>query len=251
MLACVCQPAETALLFKGGPPVAMGPLGTNKLRQNTSEAMKSLKLISTSVRRISDETKDSSPSHNSSPILINSSGSLLNLRKIERKAKSTKILVNPVCSDSIGTSDDSNRSENVVSKWNGKKKRLKAESGSKRHKKGEHKPDKNEPISRGDGKEDKKLISCFKLKSSESKSRSEDDQNLGKENCKNENASNLMNTEKPDVINHSRKNSNEIFIDEGTMTDQMLPRTDQLDTGKTDSTIACKDVKVSVCTKYK
>lgn len=245
MLACVCQPTETALLFKGGPPVAMGPLGTNKLRHNTADAMKALKLIPTSVRRTSDETKDSSPSHNSSPILINS-GSLLNLRKIERKAKSTKILVNPVCSDSVGTSDDSNRSKNVNSKWNGKKKRLKSDSSSKNHKKDERKRDKNDPISRSDGKEDKKSISCFKIKSSEDKSRSDEDQKLGKENCTNENASNLMSAVKPDIINHSRKNSKEILVDESTMTDQMLLKTDQSDTGKTDSTVAIKEKKVSL-----
>ncbi|XP_075976690.1 ankyrin-repeat, SH3-domain, and Proline-rich-region containing Protein isoform X4 [Anticarsia gemmatalis] len=244
MLACVCQPTETALLFKGGPPVAMGPLGTNKLRHNTADAMKGIKLIPSSVRRPSDETKDSSPSHNSSPTFISTAGSLLNLRKIERKAKSTKILVNPVCSDSIGTSDDSNRSKNVNSKWNGKKKRLKSESGAKNHKKDERKRDKNDPISRSDGKEDKKSISCFKIKSSEDKSRTAEDQKLGKENCTNENASNLMSAEKPDIINHSRKNSKEILVDESTMTDQTLLKTDQLDTGKTDSTIANKEKKL-------
>nr|XP_049700373.1 apoptosis-stimulating of p53 protein 1 isoform X3 [Helicoverpa armigera] len=244
MLACVCQPTETALLFKGGPPIAMGPLGTHKIRHNPVDAMKAIKLIPAAVRRSSDEGKDSSPSHNSSPTLINSTGNLLNLRKIERKAKSTKILVNPVCSDSVGTSDDSNRSKNVHSKWNGKKKRLKSESAAKNLKKDERKRDKNDPISRSDGKADKKSISCFKIKSSEDKSRSAEDRKSGKENCTNENASNLMSAEKPDIINHSRKNSREILVDESTMTDQAMLRNDQLDKGKTDSTIAVKEMKL-------
>lgn len=245
MLACVCQPTETALLFKGGPPIAMGPLGTHKIRHNPVDAMKAMKLIPATARRSSDDAKDSSPSHNSSPTLISSSGNLLNLRKIERKAKSTKILVNPVCSDSIGTSDDSNRSKNVTSKWNGKKKRLKLESAAKNHKKEERKRDKNDPISRNDGKEDKTSISCFKIKSSEDKSRSAEDRKSGKENCTNENSSNLMSAEKPDIINHSRKNSREILVDEGTMTDEAMLRNDQMETGKTDTCIAVKEMKVS------
>lgn len=242
MLACVCQPTETALLFKGGPPVTMGPLGTNsKIRQST-EAMKTLKVLSRPVRRLSEDTKDSS-SLTSSPSYIHS-GSLLNLRKIERKAKSTKILVNPVCSD-VGTSDDSNNSKTVNTKWNGKKKRLKSENG-RNHKKDDAKCDRNDPIRRdGVKREDKKSISCFKMKCSNDKSRSDEDKKSGGENCSNENASNFMNAEKPDLINHSRKNSREILVDETTMTDDGF-RTDQLGTGKTDSGIAVKDTEVSL-----
>lgn len=243
MLACVCQPTETALLFKGGPPVAMGPLGANRIRHNPTDNMKAVKLIQKPVRRLSDEGKDSSASLTSSPSVIECSGSLLNLRKIERKAKSTKILVNPVCTDNVCTSDDSNRSNTANSKWNGKKKRLKTESG-KSHKK-DGRIDKNDPIRRNEAKEDKKSISCFKMKSSEDKSRSAEDRKSGKENCTNENASNLRSGEKPDVINHSRKNSRDILVDEGTMTDETSFNTDQLDTGKTDSAIANKDCEVS------
>lgn len=236
MLACVCQPMETALLFKGGPPVAMGPLGANRLRHMT-DSMKGVKLVSKPIREFNDDAKDSSASLTSSPSLVDST-SLLNLRKIERKAKSTKILVNPVCSD-VCTSDDSNRS-NVNSKWNGKKKRLKAENAYKKA----DKIDKNDPISRNEAKRDKKSVSCFKMKSSETK-RSDEDGKSGKENCKNENASNLRNSEKPDVINHSRKNSRDILVDEGTMTDETSFNTDQLDKGKTDSVLAIKENEVS------
>ncbi|KOB51847.1 Alstrom syndrome protein 1, partial [Operophtera brumata] len=125
---------------------------------------------------------------------------------IERRAKSTKILVNPACSD-VCTSDDSNRS-NANSKWNGKKKRLKPENGHKNV----DRFDKNHLISRNEAKKDKKSVSCFKIKSSEDK-RSDEDGKSGKENCKNENASNLWSSEKPDVISHLRKKK-EVFVDE-------------------------------------
>ncbi|XP_063385187.1 apoptosis-stimulating of p53 protein 2-like isoform X2 [Cydia fagiglandana] len=235
MLACVCQPTETALSFRGGPPVTMGPLGSSRPRHNVADSMKTIQMLAKPARRLSDETKESSPSLTSSPSYINSSGSLLNLRKIERKAKSTKILVNPVCSD-IGTSDDSNRSKKA-SKWNGKKKRLKSEN-EKCHQKDETKSDKNGAISRdASAKESKKSISCFKMKCSEDKSRSDDDRRSG-ENCSNENSSNLMSTEKPDLINHARINSKEILVDsvfvDGAKNDQTV-------TGKTDSVIAVKD----------
>ncbi|XP_028038377.1 apoptosis-stimulating of p53 protein 1 isoform X2 [Bombyx mandarina] len=245
MLACVSQPMEKVLLFKEGPPIAMGPLETSKLRHNHSGAMKSIKLFQKSDRQLSDETKDSSPSHTSSPLLINVSGSRLNLRKLESdsKGKSTKILVNPVCSDSVGSSDDSNRSKNTNTKWNVKKKRLKTES-VKIHKKSERKSDKDDPISKDEAKKDKKSISCFKMKSSEDKSRLDEDRRFGKENCTNENASNLMSSTKPDIINHSRKNSREILVNERTMTEQTLLKTDQLKTGKTDSTVAIKENKL-------
>lgn len=229
MLACVCQPTETALLFKGGPPVAMGPLGTNRIR-HTTNTMKAIEL----VRQFSDEGKDSSTSLTSSPSLVEST-SLLNLRKIERKAKSTKILVNPVCSD-VCTSDDSNRS-NANSKWNGKKK-------SKENGHEKDKIDKNDPISRKEAKKDKKSVSCFKIRNSEDK-KSDEDGKLGKENCKNENASNFRSSEKPDVINHSRKSSKEILVDEGTMTDETMFDTDQMDKAKTDSALAFKKNEVS------
>lgn len=242
MLACVCQPTETALSFRGGPPVSMGPLGTsNKPRHHVSDSMKTIQISAKTTRRHSTETKESSPSQTSSPSFINSSGSLLNLRKIERKAKSTKILVNPVCSDSIGTSDDSNRSKKA-SKWNGKKKRLKTEN-EKRYQKDETKSDKNGAISRDSSvRESKKSISCFKMKCSEDKSRSDDDGKSGGENCTNENSSNLMSAEKPDLINHSRINSKEILVDENTIVGRA--KNDQTVTGKTDSVIAVKENEV-------
>jgi hypothetical protein len=235
MLACVCQPTETALLFKGGPPIAMGPLGTGKIRHNPTDTMKALKLLPKQVRRLSEDNS----SLTSSPSFIQASGSLLNLRKIEKKAKSTKILVNPVCSDSVVTSDDSNPQK--AKKWNGKKKRLKSEK-SKRN--GDIKNDRHDPISRINAKEDKKSISCFKTKNSEDKSRSDYDRKLGRENCSNDNASNLMKAERPDLINHSRKNSKEILVDESTMTDESVLRTEPA-MGKTDSVIAVKDIEVS------
>ncbi|XP_028159757.1 uncharacterized protein LOC114352371 [Ostrinia furnacalis] len=232
MLACVCQPTETALLFKGGPPVAMGPLGSSKIR-NQASAMKGLQLNPKEARRLSEDS-----SHPSSPTEIHSTGSLLNLRKIEKKAKSTKILVNPVCSDSVGTSDDSNPTK--TKKWNGKKKRLKSDEKLK--------PDSKystvDSIKRVAAKEDKTSISCFKIKCSDDKSRSDDDKKSGRENCSNENASNLISAERPDLINHSRKNSREILVDEGTMTDESTLRGDQQVKGKTDI-VAVKDYKVS------
>ncbi|CAH0399993.1 unnamed protein product [Chilo suppressalis] len=231
MLACVCQPTETALLFKGGPPVAMGPLGTGKIRHNPTDAMKALKLLPKQVRRLSEDNS----SLGSSPSLVQSSGSLLNLRKIEKKAKSTKILVNPVCSDSVGTSDESNPPK--TKKWNGKKKRLKSDTRNRESKC-------EITVSRDAAKEDKKSISCFKMKHSDDKSRSEDDKKSGRENCTNENASNLMNAEKPDLINHSRKNSKEILVDESTMTDESMLKGEAV--GKTDSGIAVKTYEVSV-----
>ncbi|XP_073946165.1 ankyrin-repeat, SH3-domain, and Proline-rich-region containing Protein isoform X3 [Choristoneura fumiferana] len=239
MLACVCQPTETALSFRGGPPVSMGPLGaSSKPRHHVTDTMKTIKISAKPTRRYSSETKESSPSQTSSPSFINSSGSLLNLRKIERKAKSTKILVNPVCSDSIGTSDDSNRSKKA-SKWNGKKKRLKSEN-EKRYQNDETKSDKNGAISRDSSvRENKKSISCFKMKCSEDKSRSDDDGKSGGENCTNENSSNVMNAEKPDLINHSIINSKEILVDENTIVGRA--KTDQTVTGKTDSVIAVKE----------
>ncbi|XP_046967759.1 apoptosis-stimulating of p53 protein 1 isoform X2 [Vanessa cardui] len=218
MLACVCQPTETALLFKGGPPVTMGPLGSSsKVRQNAADVMK-ISIFHNPEHQISEDTKESTSSLTSIPSYVDSSGNLLNLRKIERKAKSTKILVNPVCSDSI--SDDSTTSKSVNTKWNGKKKRLKIGLVKNENKDGfsvEHKA-----ISRDEAKEDKKPISCFKIKSWEDKSRTNEDRNSGRENCTNENASNSMSTEKPDLIRHSRKNSKETLIDEATMTDASL-----------------------------
>lgn len=229
MLACVCQPTETALLFKGGPPVAMGPLGTHKIRNNPTATMNALKHLPKTNRRLSEDNSSLA----SSPSEIQSTGSLLNLRKIEKKAKSTKILVNPVCTDSVGTSDDSNPTK--TKKWNGKKKRLK----DAKHK------DTSDSIRRDAAKEDKKSISCFKIKCSDDKSRSEDEKKSGRENCSNENASNQMNAERPDLINHSRKNSREVLVDESTMTDESTLKANQPATRKTDSGIAVKDYKVS------
>lgn len=242
MLACVCQPTETALLFKGGSPVDMGPLSTNKIRHHNPDAMKAMKLLPRTVRRLSDDTKASSPSLTSSPSYISSSGSLLNLKKIERKAKSTKILVNPVCSDSVTNSDDSNHSKTANPKWNGKKKRLKSENSKIRK---DSKREKDDAISRNEAREDKTSISCFKMKSSEDKSRSDEDRKSGKDNCTNENASNLTGIEKPDLINHSRKKCKDTLVDESTMTDESLLRTNQVHTGKIDGAIAVKKNEVS------
>lgn len=239
MLACVCQPTETALLFKGGPPISMGPLGTNRVR-HTTNAMEALKLIQRADSKLNSDLKSSSAS---SPSLI-SKGSLLNLRKIERKAKSTKILINPVCTDSIGSSDDSQRSKHLNSKWNGKKKRLKTEN-SKMLKKCELESDKNDPITRNEARDDTKSISCFKMKSTEDKSCLNEDRKLGKENCANENASNLLSSKKNDIINHPWKNSKEILVDESCMTDRTTLKTDQFSTGKTDSAIVIKEIEVS------
>ncbi|XP_049874912.1 apoptosis-stimulating of p53 protein 1 isoform X2 [Pectinophora gossypiella] len=214
----------------------MGPLRTHKIHQHNPETLKTMKMMPRTVRQFSED-KGSSPSQTSSPSFISSSGSLLNLRKIEQKAKSTKILVNPVCSDSLSTSDDSNPSKKVSSKWNGKKKRLKSE----KIKYIEGKSDKDDAIRRNEARADKKSISCFKMKSSEDKSRSDEDRRSGKENCTNENVSNLIGVE-PDLINHSRKNSKEILVDESTMTDEtFLVTADQLNVGKTDSAIAVKE----------
>lgn len=240
MLACVCQPTETALLFKGGS-VDMGPLGTSKARHTNPDAIKTIKMMPRIVRRFSED-KTSSPSLTSSPSFISSSGSLLNLRKIERTTKSTKILVNPVCSDSLSTSDDGNPAKKGNSKWNGKKKRLKSEIKNGK----EYKNDKDESISRKEAREGKKSISCFKIKSCEDKSRSDDDRKFGKENCTNENVSNSIGTQKPDLIRHYRKNSKEILVDESTRTqEESLLKTDQLDTGKTDRAITVKENEVS------
>lgn len=244
MLACVCQPTETALLFKGGPPVAMGPLSASRIRHNNTCTMKAIKIIHKQDRRLSEETKLSSPSLTSSPCIINTAGSLLNLRKIEKRAKSTKILVNPVFSDNHSASDDTNRSKNEYSKWNVKKKRFKSDIG-KYHKKEERKSDRNDLISREGAREDKKSISCFKLKSYEDKFRFDEDRKLGKDNCTNENASNSISVLEPDIINHCKKGSTEILVDESTMTDQII-KTDQLDTGKTDSAIVIRKFEVSI-----
>ncbi|XP_026330904.1 apoptosis-stimulating of p53 protein 1 isoform X3 [Hyposmocoma kahamanoa] len=235
MLACVCQPTETALLFKGGS-VDMGPLGTSKARHTNPDAIKTIKMMPRTVRRFSED-KTSSPSLTSSPSFISSSGSLLNLRKIERKTKSTKILVNPVCSDSLSTSDDGHPSKKGSSKWNVKKKRLKSEIKNRK----EYKNDKDESISRKEARADKKSISCFKTRSSEDKSRSDDDRKFGKENCTNENVSNSIGRPKPDLIRHYRKNSKEILVDESTRIDESLLKTDQLETGKTDRAITVKE----------
>ncbi|XP_072929480.1 apoptosis-stimulating of p53 protein 2 isoform X2 [Epargyreus clarus] len=220
MLACVCQPTETALLFKGGPPVTMGPLGTSNKTRNSADVMKTIKVLPKMGRRLSEDTNESSPTLSAIPTYIDSSGSLLNLRMIERKAKSTKILVNPVCSDSV--SDDSTHSQSAKSKWNGKKKRLKVDK--EKYNKSEDNAEYER--SRDGAKEDKKSISCFKIKSWEDKSRASDDKKLGKENCANENASNSMDADKPDLINHSRKNSRDTLVDEGTMTDDSFLKRD-------------------------
>lgn len=238
MLACVCQPTETALLFKGGPPVTMGPLGSSsKIRQNSNEVMK-ISIFPNTKHEINENMKDNSTSMTPLPSYVDTSGNLLNLRKIERKAKSTKILVNPVCSDSI--SDDSATSKSVSMKWNGKKKRLKIGLIKKENKESlslEHKA-----ISRDEADEDKKPISCFKIKSREDKSRTNEDRNSGRENCTNENVNNSMSAEKPDLIRHSRKNSKETLIDEATMTDTIL----NIDCSRKNEGTAVKDNQVGL-----
>lgn len=228
MLACVCHPTETALLFKGGPPIAMGPLGTN-------------------VKKHQGIVKDISMQYttplSSSPTYLKTSNTLLNLRKIERNTKSTKILVNPVCSDSLGSSDESNRSKKITSRWNGKKKRLKADRITSCYKSVDTEvySDKCDEVSRDTAKEEKKSITCFKLKSTDDKSRLEDDRKSGKENCKNENSSNWKNlaTDKPDIISDSQRNSKEIVAEGVDVTNIK----DQANVDKTDST---KQINVEV-----
>ncbi|CAK1543084.1 unnamed protein product [Leptosia nina] len=215
MLACVCQPMETALLFKGGPPVTMGPLGSNKTRHNSTNVMKTLNMLPKSVHGVTD-TKDDSASPTSVPSIIDS-GNLLNLRKIEREAQSTKILVNPVCTDSFGSDDSPSKSTN--SKWKGKKKRLKVK---------QTKPEKEHKY-RDEAREGKTSINCFKIRSHDK--RGDDDAKLAKDNCLNENATNLMN--QPDLINHPC-NSNERLVDESTMTDDELLNRTRADYEKTD-----------------
>ncbi|XP_041981492.1 apoptosis-stimulating of p53 protein 1-like isoform X4 [Aricia agestis] len=191
MLACVCQPTETALLFQGGPPIMMGPLGAgSKVRCHNGDVLKIIKLLPKSSRRLS--TVESSMSQT-----YVDSGSLLNLRKIEAKAKSTKILVNPVCTDSVGTSDDSNTSgsNGTRAKWNGKKKRLKAGPAKTINK------DETDETRRDEAKQKKKSVSCFKVKNREDKRRNEN--RVVKENCSNENANNTMNAERPDLIKYT------------------------------------------------
>ncbi|XP_050668815.1 uncharacterized protein LOC126968057 isoform X5 [Leptidea sinapis] len=197
MLACVCQPVETALLFKGGPPITMGPLGSNKTR-HTTNVMKTLALPK-SVCSLSEANKDSTTL---TSVAYIDSGSLLNLRKIERKAKSTKILVNPVCSDSLVTSDDSPM--NSSPKWKGKKKRLKTKQVKAKNDEPEN------DAMRGDAKKDKISISCFKVKYNEDKDI--------KENCTNENVNNSMS--ESDLTNIS---SSETKC-ESTRTDQISNR---------------------------
>lgn len=236
MLACVCQPTETALLFKGGPPIAMGPLRTN-FKKHQNECKASMQIISNSIPR----STTIATSMSSSPSSGKPTGSLLNLRKIERQAKSTKILVNPVCSDSLESSDDSNKSKKA-NKWSGmKKRRLKSDF------KNCYKPVKTEEeyftnqnevteATRGEIQEEKS-ISCFKLKHSDYKSRSSEDQKSGKDNCKNENSCNWKHIDgvTPDVINYSISNLNQIVIQPKDRDGKGISIKDQSSTGKTDS----------------
>ncbi|XP_061376838.1 apoptosis-stimulating of p53 protein 1 isoform X7 [Danaus plexippus] len=215
MLACVCQPTETALLFKGGPPITMGPLGSTKTNENADEVIKTIGIYPRDNNVISDNNREHSPII-SIPKYVDSSGNLLNLKKIERNGKTTKILVNPVCSESV--SDDSCTPKTVNTKWNGKKKRLKF--GFNKYKDNLH----SKHIDSGcvETKEDKKSISCFKIKSRDDKTRTNEDRSSGRENCTNENASNSLSSDKPDLIIHSRKNSNETSIDEKAVTDEFI-----------------------------
>ncbi|XP_050668809.1 apoptosis-stimulating of p53 protein 2 isoform X2 [Leptidea sinapis] len=175
----------------------MGPLGSNKTR-HTTNVMKTLALPK-SVCSLSEANKDSTTL---TSVAYIDSGSLLNLRKIERKAKSTKILVNPVCSDSLVTSDDSPM--NSSPKWKGKKKRLKTKQVKAKNDEPEN------DAMRGDAKKDKISISCFKVKYNEDKDI--------KENCTNENVNNSMS--ESDLTNIS---SSETKC-ESTRTDQISNR---------------------------
>ncbi|CAH2041459.1 unnamed protein product, partial [Iphiclides podalirius] len=205
MLACVCQPMETALLFNGGSPVTMGPLGTNgKMRHNRADVMKNIHLLTHSNQAFNTDAKDNLISPNSMPAFMDSSGSLLSLRKIERKTKSTKILVNPVCLDGVSSSDDSNRSKSATSKWNGKKKRLKLA----KDKKDVNEQNECDVQNREEAKKDKKSISCFKIKSSDEKERA--DQTVD-ESYTNKNVTISINSVQPDVIKHTKKHCNELL----------------------------------------
>ncbi|XP_014370022.2 apoptosis-stimulating of p53 protein 1 isoform X2 [Papilio machaon] len=204
MLACVCQPMETALLFNGGPPVTMGPLGTNgKLRHHDTDVMKTIQLLPKPKHSYCTNTKENPVSLTTVPSFMDSSGNLLNLRKIERKTKSTKILVNPVCLDSVSSSDDSHRSKSGITKWNGKKKRLKAIKDYKKDENIRNNSEKDDTKSKDkdETKKDKKTISCFKSKTSDDKSQDE----TGMEYYVAKNASCDINVNEPDVINHTRK----------------------------------------------
>ncbi|CAK1582820.1 unnamed protein product [Parnassius mnemosyne] len=231
MLACVCQPMETALLFNGGPPVTMGPLGTSgKMRHNTSNVIKAIQMLPKSEHGFSIDEKDNPVSLTSLSSLMDSSGSLLNLRKIERKAKSTKILVNPVCLDSVSSGDDNNQSKTAMSKWNGKKKRLKS---TKDNKKDETESNDSEKNSREEAKKNKKTLSCFKIKSSEDKTN-----DITKANDCNTNKSSFENIgpNKPDVTNYTSKNNSDIWIDQGTLSDTKIIKNEQVVIKKTDRT---------------
>lgn len=211
MLACVCQPMETALLFNGGPPVTMGPLGANgKMRNNRPDLMKNIQLLG-SNQVFNTDAKDNLIPINSAPSFMDSSGSLLNLRKIERKTKSTKILVNPVCLDGVSSSDDSNRSKSAIIKWNGKKKRLKPAKDNK----DENDRHDSEFQNRDEAKKDKRTVSCFKIKGSDEK----EHQEIIKESYANKNADLSKNCTKPDIINHTKKHNSDSSIDKTNMND--------------------------------
>ncbi|KPJ06532.1 hypothetical protein RR48_14271 [Papilio machaon] len=195
---------ETGLLFNGGPPVTMGPLGTNgKLRHHKTDVMKTIQLLPKSKHSYCTNTKENPVSLTTVPSFMDSSGNLLNLRKIERKTKSTKILVNPVCLDSVSSSDDSHRSKSGITKWNGKKKRLKAIKDYKKDENIRNNSEKDDTKSKDkdETKKDKKTISCFKSKTSDDKSQDE----TGMEYYVAKNASCDINVNEPDVINHTRK----------------------------------------------
>ncbi|CAG4996430.1 unnamed protein product [Parnassius apollo] len=227
MLACVCQPMETALLFNGGPPVTMGPLGTSgKMRHNTSNVIKAIQMLPKSEHRFSIDEKDNPVSLTSLSSLMDSSGSLLNLRKIERKAKSTKILVNPVCLDSVSSGDDNNQSKTAMSKWNGKKKRLKSTKDSKKDE-----TESNDSENHYEAKKDKETVSCFKIKSSNDKTH---DITKGNECCTDKKTSDNTKPNKSDVTNHTIKNNSVILINKGTLGDTKTVKNEQLIIEKTD-----------------
>lgn len=99
MLACVCQPAETKL-YKGGRATPLGPLGGPRRPLQRPRSLKSRPPKPppkpNSYSTTSEDTRSSS-SQQKSP------RNLLSLKKIEQRAKSTKI--SSVCSSSKSDSD--------------------------------------------------------------------------------------------------------------------------------------------------
>jgi len=83
MLACVCQPAETKL-YKGGHATSIGPLGGPRRPLQRPRSLKSRPPKPPPKPHSYSTTSDDASSSKSPKCL-------LSLRKIEKKAKSTKI----------------------------------------------------------------------------------------------------------------------------------------------------------------